>query len=81
MPGYEAANWWGIVGPASLPPAVIKRLHAETAAILKMPETLKWFASEGAEVADLTTEQFGKYIVTESVKWSRVAKEAGLRPE
>ncbi len=81
VPGYEAANWWGIVGPAGLPPAIVKRLHAETAAILKAPETRKWFASEGAEVADMTTEQFGKYIVTESVKWSRVAKEAGLRPE
>ncbi len=81
VPGYEAANWWGIVGPVGLPPVIVKRLHAETAAILKMPETLKWFASEGAEVANMTTEQFGKYIVTESVKWTRVAKEAGLRPE
>ena len=81
VPGYEAANWWGIVAPVGTPPAVVKRLHAETTAVLGTPETRKWFASEGAEVADMTTEQFGKYIVTESAKWSRVAKEAGLRPE
>ena len=81
VPGYEAANWWGIVGPVGLPPAIIKRLHGETAAILKTPEILKWFASEGAEVADMTTEQFAKYIVTESAKWRRVAKEVGLKPE
>jgi len=81
VPGYEAVNWWGIVGPAGLPPAIINRLHVEITAILRAPETRKWFASEGAEVADMTTGQFAKYIVTESAKWSRVANEAGLRPE
>jgi tripartite-type tricarboxylate transporter receptor subunit TctC len=81
VPGYEAANWWGIVGPAGLPSAIIKRLHGETMAILKTPEMQKWFATEGAETADMTTEQFAKYIATESVKWLRVAKEAGLKPE
>jgi len=81
VPGYEAANWWGIVGPVGLPPAIVRRLHAETTAALKSPEVLKWFASEGAETASMTTEQFGQYIVTESVKWMRVAKEIGLKPE
>lgn len=81
VPGYEAANWWGIVGPVGLPPPIVKRLHGETTAILKSPETRKWFASQGAETADMTTQQFEKYIVTESAKWLRVAREAGLKPE
>jgi tripartite-type tricarboxylate transporter receptor subunit TctC len=81
VPGYEAANWWGIVGPVGLPPAIVKRLHGETMAVLKTAEMQKWFATEGAETADLTTEQFAKFIATESVKWMRVAKEAGLKPE
>jgi len=81
VPGYEAANWWGIIAPAGTPSAVVKRLHAETAAVLKTPEIQKWFVTEGAEPADLTTAQFAKHIASEMAKWGKVVKEAGIKPE
>lgn len=81
VPGYEASNWWGIIAPAGTPPAIVKRLHADTAAILTTPETQKWFIAEGAEVANMTPEQFAKYIVSEMGKWGKVVKEAGIKAE
>jgi tripartite-type tricarboxylate transporter receptor subunit TctC len=81
VPGYEAANWWGIIAPAGTPPAVVKRLHAETATILKLPEIQKWFVTEGAEGADMTTAQFAKFILSEMAKWGKVVKQAGIKAD
>jgi tripartite-type tricarboxylate transporter receptor subunit TctC len=81
VPGYEANNWWGIVGPAATPPAIVKRLNSEVAAVLATPETQKWFVSEGAEAVTRTPEEFRKWILAEMVKWTKVAKQAGIKAE
>jgi tripartite-type tricarboxylate transporter receptor subunit TctC len=81
VPGYEANNWWGIVGPAAMPPAIVKKVNAEVAAILATPETQKWFVNEGAEAVTRTPDEFRKWIMAEMVKWTKVAKQAGIKAE
>ena len=81
VPGYEATNWWGIVAPASTPRPVIERLHRELSVILASAETKKRFESEGGEAAQMTPEEFGRFIAAEMMKWARVVKEAGIRAE
>ncbi len=81
VPGYEANNWWGIVGPAGMPPALVNRLNAETSAILATPDTRNWFANQGAEAMDMTPQRFHQWIAAEIMKWSRVVKEGGIRDE
>jgi tripartite-type tricarboxylate transporter receptor subunit TctC len=81
VPGYAASNWWGIIAPADAPPSVVKRLHGEVAAILKLPEMQKWFVTEGAEAADMSTAQFSKFILSEMAKWGKVVKAAGIKAE
>jgi tripartite-type tricarboxylate transporter receptor subunit TctC len=81
IPGYEANNWWGIVAPAGTPPAIIKRLHGEISTILTTPDIQKWFASEGAESVNRTSEEFAKIIVQEMGKWGKVVKQAGIKAE
>ena len=49
MPGYEAANWIGIVAPAGTPAAIVEKLHKEIALMQDTPEAQKQFANEGAE--------------------------------
>ncbi len=81
VPGYEANNWWGILAPAGTSAAIVKRLHTETAAILASAEIQKQFESQGAEAVNMSTAEFGKFIRTETAKWERVVKEAGIRAE
>src|SRR5882672_6224307 len=81
VPGYEATNWWGIVAPAGTPRPVIDRLHQELTVILASSETKKRFETEGGETAQLSSEEFGRFISTEIVKWAKVVKEAGIKPE
>jgi tripartite-type tricarboxylate transporter receptor subunit TctC len=81
VPGYEATNWWGVVAPAGTPKPVIDRLHHELSMILATSETKKRFESEGGEAVQMSSEDFGKFIVSETAKWAKVVKEAGIKPE
>jgi tripartite-type tricarboxylate transporter receptor subunit TctC len=81
VPDYEAANWWGILAPAGTPFAIVRRLHAELTAIIKSDETRKRLDAEGAQALPLSSEAFGRLIAAETVKWARVIKEAGIKPE
>ena len=81
VPGYEATNWWGIVAPAGTPRPVIERLHKELSVILATAETKKRFESEGGEAVQTSPEEFGRFIVSETAKWAKVVKEAGIKPE
>src|SRR5712675_1628743 len=80
VPGYEATNWWGIVAPAGTPKPVIDRLHKELTVILATAETKKRFESEGGEAVLMSPEEFGRFIASETVKWAKVVKEAGIKP-
>ena len=81
VPGYEATNWWGIVAPAGTPGAVVDRLHKELSIILASAETKKRFESEGGEAAQMSPEEFGRFIASETVKWAKVVKDSGIKPE
>jgi tripartite-type tricarboxylate transporter receptor subunit TctC len=81
VPGYEVANWIGIVAPAGTPPALVDRLNKEISAIQDLPDVQKQFATEGAEVVRMTPADFGTFTATEMAKWERVVKERGIKAE
>jgi tripartite-type tricarboxylate transporter receptor subunit TctC len=81
VPGYECANWIGIVAPAGTPAAVIEKLHKEISAIHELPEVQKQISAQGAEVARMTPAEFGDFFVKEMAKWERVVKEGGIKAE
>ncbi len=77
----EVNSWWGFVGPAGLPKAVVARLNAEIAAVLADPELIAMFARLGIEPRPGTAEAFGSYIAQESARWRQVALKSGLTLE
>ena len=81
LPGYEASNYWAIAAPAGTPPAIVKRLNDEVGAVLALPETRKRFAAEAAETDQKTPAELDKFIKSELNKWTRIAKEAGMKRE
>jgi tripartite-type tricarboxylate transporter receptor subunit TctC len=81
VPGYEVTNWWGIVVPAGTPRSIIDRLHKELTAVVSSTETKQRFETEGAEPLSMGPDEFGRFIATETVKWARVVKDAGIRAE
>jgi len=81
VPGYEANNWWGILAPAGTPGPILNRLYNEITAILDLPETRKRFELEGAEVMRMSPAEFANFVAQEATKWTRVVKDAGIKPE
>ena len=78
VPGYEVTIWWGILGSASLPPALVRALNDVTAKILAEPETVKRLAAEAAEPVSATPAEFGQMIQKDIAKWIKVARDAKM---
>ncbi len=81
LPGYEADNWWGIVAPAATPPAIVEKLHNEISAVQNSEQTQKQFATEGAEIVQMSSAEFGAFMASEMTKWERVVKQGGIKAE
>jgi tripartite-type tricarboxylate transporter receptor subunit TctC len=81
VPGYQAANWIGVVTTAGTPEPIVERLHREISAILDLPDVQKQFASQGADIVHMSAAEFGAYSASEIVKWGRVVKQAGIKAE
>ncbi|MBC7781047.1 MAG: tripartite tricarboxylate transporter substrate binding protein [Proteobacteria bacterium] len=81
FPGYEADTWIGAVAPAGTPSPVVSRLNNELVRILANADMQQFLLNNGAEPVTNTPDQFATYIRTEIVKWAKVIKASGARPE
>jgi len=81
VPGYEVNPWFGVLLPARAPQSLVARINAEILKVLQLPATRERFAAEGFEAAGHAPGRCSAYIKAEQVKWAKVIKEAGLRPE
>jgi tripartite-type tricarboxylate transporter receptor subunit TctC len=81
VPGYQANIWNGLIAPGATPKPIIERLNQTAVQQLKSADMRDKFASIGAEVLTSTPQEFDAFIRTEMVKWDKVIKTAGFRPE
>jgi|HubBroStandDraft_6_1064221.scaffolds.fasta_scaffold31493_3 tripartite-type tricarboxylate transporter receptor subunit TctC len=81
MPGFDILAWAGMFAPANTPPEVVERIAGALQKILSDPKTAERFAEIGTEPFYSGPSEFSDYVKTELVKWTSVAKEAGIEPE
>jgi tripartite-type tricarboxylate transporter receptor subunit TctC len=79
VPGYEVTSWFGLLAPARTPADVVAKLNGEVARIVSMPETRKYYETEGLTAVSNTPAEFGAFIKREIDKWTKVVKAAGIR--
>ena len=77
-PQLDSGAWMGLLAPAGTPAAVIGRLNAEVAKVLKDPELIKKLADQAVELSSSTPEQFGALVRSEHDKWGKVIRDAKL---
>jgi len=81
LPGFSVNNWIGLFAPAGTSPEIVNRLNAEVLKILDSPEVQKRMEAEGARYFRKTPEEFGQFVRAETLKWAKVLKDAGIKPE
>ncbi len=80
-PELEATNWSGLVVAAATPPAIIARLNAELVSALRSADVREKFRSFGIEPTPGTAEQFAAFLQSESVRYTRVVRDAGVKAD
>jgi tripartite-type tricarboxylate transporter receptor subunit TctC len=81
FPGFSTGAWWGLFGPANLPPAIFNKIRTETVRLLGTPDVQKVFQTNTMELSDMTPEQFRQFIRDDTEHWARQFKAAGIKPD
>ena len=75
LKGFDAMQWYGVVGPAGMPPDVVKRLNDTLNAVLKAPDLSEKLSVEAVEPMPMTPQQFGDYIRADLARWTQLARD------
>ena len=78
MPNLQTENWYGMVGPAHMPPQIVAALNKATVEAMKDPDVVAKLSVQGAILVGDTPDQFRTFIDSEIKKWAMVIKQAGV---
>jgi tripartite-type tricarboxylate transporter receptor subunit TctC len=81
VPGYEADAFQGMVAPAGVPKEIVRQLADDIAAIVKLPDIRERITADGADPIGSAPEAFTAFLKKEMLKWGKVVKESGARPD
>ena len=77
-PGFDSTLWHGVLAPAKVPREIVVRLNQEIVKVLAMPDVQKLLMAEGGTASPSTPEEFAAFLRTETAKWTKVIKQAGI---
>jgi len=81
LSGYEMSAWFGIVGPARMPPDIVAKIQGSLAQAIAQPEVKAQLSSLGLTLIGGTSNEFQAFLGTELGKWAKVVKDSGAQIE
>jgi tripartite-type tricarboxylate transporter receptor subunit TctC len=81
LPGFEAATFFIVLGPANVPAAVVNRLSSEIVKAAQLPDVKERLTLEGANVIAGNPQQAMAHIEAEIARWTKVVKAAGIKAQ
>ena len=78
MPDILIENWYGMIAPAGTPPPIIDRLNRVATEAMADPAVKEKLVDQGLALVPQTPEQFRAYIASETARWAKVIKDAGV---
>ena len=77
--GFDALQWYGVVGPAGIPAPIVKQLNDSLNATLAAADMREKLSADAVEPAPMSPEAFGRHIQADVQRWAAVAKERNIR--
>jgi tripartite-type tricarboxylate transporter receptor subunit TctC len=71
-------SWWGLSGPAGVPPEITRKLNQAVIETLDRPEVRQRLVADAIIPDPMTPEQFGAFVAAEIAKWGPIAKRLGM---
>jgi len=81
VPDYEMIGWNGFFFPKGTPAEIVNRLQAELAKVLAKPEVKEQLTTIGAEPVGDSPQAFAAFFRNETVRWGKLIKDLGIKPE
>jgi tripartite-type tricarboxylate transporter receptor subunit TctC len=81
LPGFEFNNWFGVLGPSGLPPALVSRLNGELLKVLALPDVRERIVFDGGEPAGGPPSEFRALLASDLAKWAKVARAIRMQAE
>ena len=73
--GFDAQQWYGVVGPAGIPAPIVKQLNETLATVLRAPDLREKLSVEAIEPIVMSPEEFAAFIKTDIARWTKLAKD------
>jgi tripartite-type tricarboxylate transporter receptor subunit TctC len=73
--GFDAQQWYGVMGPANMPAPIVKTLNESLATVLKAPDLREKLSIEAIEPMVMTPEQFAEFVKNDIARWTKLAKD------
>jgi tripartite-type tricarboxylate transporter receptor subunit TctC len=81
VPSFKTSVWFGLWGPANMPPDLLAKIHADVSKALDLPETKQFFKNNSFERIDLSPQEFARLIQSDLKHWSALIKAVGAKIE
>ena len=79
--GFTGSTWAGMLAPAGTPKEIVKRMSEEVSRIIKSDESRARLDTMGTFGVGSTPEEFDAFIATETAKWGKVIRDAGVKAD
>ncbi len=81
FPGVKAGSWYGWLGPANMPAALVAKLHTDMLAVVREEAVRGRILTAGLDPLEVGPDEFRAQIAAEAIKWAQVVRAAGIRAE
>jgi len=81
LPGYEMSTWFALFAPRGTPKPIVDTLNAAVRALTADPATARRLTDVHIDPMSMTADEFATFVRAEAVKWERIVREAGVRPQ
>jgi tripartite-type tricarboxylate transporter receptor subunit TctC len=77
--GFDAQQWYGVVGPAGMPTALVTQLNDTLAQVLRAPELREKLSVEAVEPTIMTPDKFAAFMKADIARWTKLAKDRNIQ--